>query len=71
MNHDKIQENDWGLFVDIDVNTSNIYPEVTIKKLEKYTFDSIKYKKSSSPFEHCFYYIYYYLGIYVIQYLNK
>ena len=71
MNNDKIQDNDWGLFVDIDVNTSNSYPEVTIKKLEEYTFDSIKYRKSSSNIVNCFYYIYYYLGIYVIQYLNK
>jgi hypothetical protein len=64
-------DNDWGLFVDIETNTSNNYPDVTITNLEKYTFDSIQYRKSSSQFEHCFYYIYYYLGIYVIQYLHK
>ena len=65
------RDNDWGLFVDIENNTSNNYPEVTIEKLEKYTFDSIKYRKSSSNIEHCLYYIYYYLSIYVIQYVHK
>ena len=59
-------DNEWGLFVDTDINTSS-YPEITMKKLDQYSFD----KKSSSRFEHCFYYIYYYLGIYVIQFLHK
>jgi hypothetical protein len=71
MTNDKIQDNDWGLFVDIENNTSHNYPDVTMKQLDKYTFDSIKYRKSSSNFEHCFHYIYYYLGIYVIQYMHK
>ena len=71
MNNDKIQDNEWGLFVDLENNTSTNYPDVTMKKLEQYTFDSIQYKKSSSNVEHCFYYIYYYVGIYVIQYLHK
>ena len=74
MNNNKMNnyvDNEWGLFVDIDTNTSNNYPDVTIKKSDQYTFDSIKYRKSSSKFEHCFYYICYYLGVYVIQYLHK
>lgn len=73
MNNDKMNyhvDNEWGLFVDIDPNISS-YPEVTMKNLEQYTFDSIKYRKSSSKIEHCFFYICYYLGIYVIQYLHK
>ena len=71
MTNDKIQDNDWGLFVDIENNTSNNYPDVTMNQLDKYTFDSIKYRKSSSSVEICFHYIYYYLGIYVIQYMHK
>jgi hypothetical protein len=73
MNNIKIhcrEDNDWGLFVDTETNTSS-YPEVTMKQLDKYTFDAIKNRKSSSKFEICFHYIYYYLGIYVIQYMHK
>ena len=52
-------DNDWGLFVDIDTNNASIYPEVTIKQLEKYKLPN---KNNSSELDCCFQYVYYYFG---------
>jgi hypothetical protein len=66
-----IQDNDWGLFIDVDSNNASIHPEVTIKQLEKSKFDTIQYKKNPSNIENCFHYFYYYWGIYIIPYVHK
>jgi hypothetical protein len=68
-----IQDNDWGLFIDIDSNNVHIHPEVTINKVDvnKAKFDTIPYIKNPSNFEHCFQYLYYYWGVYIIQYVHK
>ena len=66
-----IQDNDWGLFIDVDTNNVSIHPDVTIKPLEKSKVDTIPYRKNSSNIEFCFQYLYYYWGVYIIQYVHK